>query len=404
MSNGAVIWQQKVSPELPEQEGYKIIPEGFDPQVQCSIEQGYFVFTMMPSLRCDLSCPHCYLSLEQRRHSPIMTVDQLEVACKKVDDYYEEQTHLKQKVIIFYWYGGEPTQMGQEYMLDAFERIKSIFTEEKGYYIRHEILTSLVFVDESWFDVFRTWGRGHFQTSFDGLMRGKSYVRKWDKKVREAVARGLAVSTISVVNNELMADGPRAVLDYLCDLGIEEASFLPFMLNEQNEGMKYEKFAPPMSGYSDFMIELTSYWYEKKAGGEKVPYIGQMSYIIGHLGGSPATNVAGQTMFLLPDGDFVLPDYKSGYLEFMKPFGNIFEQSFSEVVNSRSRKDYMRRQYTRNYNEECLSCEHSNHCIMEFWKDNREGDDCFGAKRYVEWLISKEDKEQALAHDTPMLF
>lgn len=405
MSSNPIIWkQQSVLPALPEQENYKIIPDGFNPQVQCSIEQGYFVFTMMPSLRCDLNCPHCYLSIEQRRNSPIMTVDQLEIACKKVDDYYEAQTHLKQKVIIFYWYGGEPTQMGQDYMLDAFNRIKNIFTKNKGYYIRHEILTSLVFVDESWFEIFRTWGRGHFQTSFDGLMRGKSYVRKWDKKVREAVSRGLAVSTISVVNNELMSDGPRAVLDYLCDLGIQEASFLPFMLNEQNDGSKYEKFAPPMHGYSDFMIELTEYWYEKKAKGDFVPYIGQMSYIIGHLGGSAAANVAGQTMFLLPDGEFVLPDYKSGYLEFMKSFGNIFEQSFKEVITSRERRDYMRRQYTRNYNEECLSCDHSNHCIMEFWKDNREGDDCFGAKRYVDWLIKKESVFKALSHDTPMLF
>lgn len=27
---------------------------------------------------------------------------------------------------------------------------------------------------------------------------------------------------------------------------------------------------------------------------------------------------------------------------------------------------------------------------MEFWKDNKENDDCFGAKKYVNWLVERE--------------
>lgn len=390
--------------EHPEQSNFKEIPDDFCLNTQTSIETGYFVFTMMPSLRCSLSCPHCYLTLDQRRNSPIMTVEQLKTACLKVDDYYQGKPEIKRKVIIFYWYGGEPTEMGQDYMLSAFNIIKEIFSEEKGYYIRHDILTSLINIDESWMDIFKSWGRGHFQTSFDGLMRGKGYMRRWDKRVRQAVAEGLSVSTISVINNELMEDGPRAVLDYLCELQIDEASFLPFMLNVQNEGQKYEKYAPPMDGYSDFMIELTEYWYELKAKGVKVPYIGQMSYIVSRKDMPVSANIAGQTMFLLPEGDFVLPDYENGYLEYMKPFGNIFNESFEEVITSKSRRDYIRKQYTRNKNIECMTCEYKNQCIMEFWKPNREGDECFGAKRYVTWLTKKEATEQALSHDKPMMF
>jgi hypothetical protein len=26
---------------------------------------------------------------------------------------------------------------------------------------------------------------------------------------------------------------------------------------------------------------------------------------------------------------------------------------------------------------------------MEFWKDNRPGDDCFGGREYVEWLLER---------------
>jgi Arylsulfatase regulator (Fe-S oxidoreductase) len=397
-------WLKKSNLNLPIQTDYKKLPNDFDPKTQTSIEKGFFVFTMMPSLRCSLNCPHCYLTKEQRRNSPIMTLEQLELACKKVHDYYKEKTDIKQKVIIFYWYGGEPTELGQEYMLSAFEKISSIFLEEDGYYIRHEILTSLISIDSSWFDVFKTWGRGHFQTSFDGLMRGKTYVKRWEQRVKEAISNGLAVSTISVVNRELMKDGPRAVLEYLSNLNIEEASFLPFMLNEQNKGLKYEKLAPPMEEYSNFMIELTTYWYERKKDGLHVPHIGQMSYIAAHFGGDASSNIAGQTMFLLPEGDFVLPDYRDGYLEYMKPFGNILSQSFKEVINSPLRREYIRKQYTRNYNSECQNCDFQNNCIMEFWKENRKGDDCFGAKKYVAWLNKMEDENKFLQNEMPILF
>ena len=64
-----------------------------------SIESGYFIFTLMPSLRCSLNCPHCYLSLEQRRNSPIMTIEDLTTAALKVDAYYEKQKIAKKTIV-----------------------------------------------------------------------------------------------------------------------------------------------------------------------------------------------------------------------------------------------------------------------------------------------------------------
>lgn len=364
-----------------------------------SIEQGYFVFTMMPSLRCSLNCPHCYLTLDQRRNSPVMTLKDLGVVLGKVDEYYARKRPGKPKVIVFYWYGGEPTEMGLPWFLGALKLIGETFTREKGYETRHDILTSLLNIEDDWFRVFQTYGRGQFQTSFDGLMRGKGYVKKWDKRVRQAVEHGLRVSTISVVNHELFKDGPVAILDYLTELGIQEASFLPFMLNEQNKGEKYEKFAPPMSEYSRFMIELTQHWIALTRAGKKPPMIGQMAYILSRQNLPIEANIPGQTLFLLPNGDFVLPDYKEGWLEFMQPFGNILTQSFEDVLTSRARRAYIRRQYTRNLNPECVTCDRKHTCIMEFWKENRSGDDCFGAKRYVDWL-AQHDEIRSLMDDS----
>lgn len=351
-----------------------------------TIENGYFVLTLMPSLFCHLRCPHCYLSLAERRDRTTLSPELIEETCRKIDAYWDERGIAK-RTVVCYWYGGEPTSMGIPLFTDMVERINAVFDPAKGYEVSHTVLTSLVSMKDDWYDVFRRYGGNHFQTSYDGDMRGGSYVKKWDRKVRDAVAAGLGVSTISVVNREILEQGPAATLDYLADLGIRETSWLPFMWNDQNATGAYDRYAPTMNAWSDFMIAITRRWCERKEAGLATPEIGQMRFILAQGERGAFANIAGQTMFLMPNGDFVLPDYRIGWKEFMRSFGNILEQDFASVLRSPERRAYIRRQVTRNRNPECASCEHGDRCVMEFWKDNREGDDCFGGRRYVEWLM-----------------
>ncbi len=368
-----------------------------------SIENGYFIFTLMPSLFCRLRCPHCYLTLEQRQDPTILAVADLRAACEKIDAYFTRRG-LKQKTIICYWYGGEPTSMGREYFTAACEAIGEVFAEAKGYTVKHTVLTALIGVDPAWFPLFDRWGKGEVQSSFDGLMRGKGYLRQWEQKAREVVAFGLRFSTISVVNSELLQAGPAQTMDYLAQLGVAETSWLPFMWNEQNDGEKYETFAPTMEAWCHFMVALTERWIERREAGLAAPEIGQLRFILGQRRMPTLSNIAGQTLFLLPDGEFVLPDYRNGWQEFMQPFGNILTQSFEEVLTSPARRRYLRRQVLRNGNPECRDCDHAGHCVMEFWKDNRPGDVCFGAKPYVEWVLDKAPRIEALTGTDPTLY
>jgi len=357
-----------------------------------SIESGYFIFTLMPSLRCSLNCPHCYLSKEQRRNSEIMSLENLEKASIKVDEYYQKRG-IKHKVIIFYWYGGEPTEMGIEYIEKATIMLNKIFSSEKGYITKHTILTSLLTIDtDIWFPFFKKYGDNYFQSSFDGLMRGKNYVKKWEEKIIKAKEAGLDVGAISVVNNELLKDGATAVMDYLSKLRIKEISFLPFMWNEQNNGKAYDKYAPSMNAWSDFMIEASKYYFQAKKENKYVPEIGQLHFILNQMKKELMANVAGQTLFLLPNGDLTLPDYKNGYQEYMRVFGNILKDDFESILAGKERRFYLKKQVLRNNNEECLNCEHANKCVMEFWKKNRKDDDCFGGKKYIEWLLDYVNK------------
>jgi sulfatase maturation enzyme AslB (radical SAM superfamily) len=369
-----------------------------------TIENGYFVFTLMPSLFCHLRCPHCYLSLAERKDRTVLSPDLIEETCRKIDAYWDAK-RIEKRTVICYWYGGEPTSMGIPLFSEMVERINGVFREDKGYTVKHTVLTSLVSMKDEWFDVFRKYGEGHFQTSYDGDMRGGSYVKKWERRVREAVAAGLKVTTISVVNREILEKGPVATLDYLSDLGVVETSWLPFMWNDQNADGAYDRFAPTMAAWSQFMQALTERWLERKALGLHVPEIGQMRFVMGQPGRGTFANIAGQTMFLMPNGDFVLPDYRTGWKEFMQPFGNILEQDFGQVLSSPARRAYIRRQVKRNGNRECMDCPHSDKCVMEFWKENRPGDDCFGGRNYVEWLGENRSRiDKALGENATAVF
>lgn len=366
-------------------------------QVGNSIEQGHFVLTMMPSLYCDLDCPHCYLSKDERRDPTRLSDEDLATVLKNIDTYYDEKG-LSHKVIHSYQYGGEPTSMGVaafEQMLDTIDRI---LCKEKGYAVRHTILTSLVEMDiEEWKPLFLERCGGFLQSSYDGRMRGGAYMKKWHDKMTHARSVGLTLSTISVVNERILQEGPVETLEYLSDLGVVEASFLPFMWNEQNDGKKYEKLAPTMDKWSEFMIEISEHWLKMRQAGKHCPEIGQMRFIEAQTSNQdPVSNIAGQTLFLMPNGDYALPDYTKGWQEYMNRFANGIRKPFHEVLQSPKRRAYIRKQLTRNNNEDCLSCSHSDKCVMEFWKVNRPDDDCFGGLKYVTWVMENLHKIDAV--------
>lgn len=356
-----------------------------------SIENGYFVLTMMPSLFCPYNCSHCYLSKEQRRDSYVMPISDVRRILIKIDEYYSK-SGIQNKKIVAYFYGGEPLSMG----LDYFEQMMSVFSEvlskEKGYTVNHIILTSLLGEDlDIWGPFVEKYCDGYLQTSFDGLMRGKGYLKKWERKVKEAVDGGLNVGTISVVNSELIKAGADSTIDYLSELGIVETGWLPFMENLQNKGIKYDKYAPSMTAFNDFMIALLDRWSWRTHNNYYSPRIGEAMFAANNLSVSGMNNLAVQTLFLLPNGDICLPDYRDGYTEYMNVFGNILKESFLDVLHSPKRQEYLRRQLFRNHNPECQECEFSQSCLLEFAKPFRENDECFGAKRFIEYLSQHSD-------------
>lgn len=365
------------------------------------IEQGRLILTMMPSLQCKLDCPHCYLSKQQRHSKDCLTLEQIKTTVEKINHYYQNK-NIHNAAIDIYWYGGEPTIMGIELFSDRCTIINSAFKNHK---VKHTLLSALVGVNlDKWTAVIKKYCNSKIQTSYDGLMRGERYDKAWQKQVVRAHNNGLKVNTLSVFNQSIQKQGYEKTFIKLGALGIRECGWLPFQKNTRNDetGM-YDKHATTMDEFSNFMIDFTrlndATNFESEASNSKGKYSNansknQASFLIGNelfinsmnANGISLSNTGAQTVFLMPNGDMVMPDYDKNNIEFMKVFGNILTQSFEQILTSKSRIDWRRKQMTRNNNKECLECNNWHCCLMEFWKNNNKGDDCYGAKRYVDWV------------------
>jgi radical SAM protein with 4Fe4S-binding SPASM domain len=376
------------------------------------IEQGRLILTMMPSLYCKLDCPHCYLTKQQRHSKDCLTLEQIKTTVEKIKRYYQ-QKEIHKATIDIYWYGGEPTTMGVALFSDRCTIINNTFKNHK---VKHTLLSALVGVNlDDWTPVINQYCNSKIQTSYDGLMRGKRYDQAWQKQVVRAHNNGLKVNTLSVFNQFIKNDGYHKTFIKLSELGIRECGWLPFQKNIRNDetGM-YDKHSTSMDEFSDFMIDFTmlndTTNFEGKDSNSKGEYSNsnsesqssnsesKASFLIGNelfinsmnINGSSLSNTGAQTVFLMPNGNMVMPDYDSNNIEFMKVFGNILTQSFEQILTSKSRRDWLRRQLNRNNNKECLECDSWHCCLMEFWKNNNNNnnnnDDCYGAKKYVEWL------------------
>jgi len=141
-----------------------------------------------------------------------------------------------------------------------------------------------------------------------------------------------------------------------------------------------------------------------KAAGRYVPEIGQVNYVLTRRKEPLLTNVAAQTLYLMPNGDFALPDYQKGFQEYMRSFGNIIDEDFASILKGKERKSFLRKQVMRDNAVECNSCEHANKCVMEFWKQNRKDDDCSGGKRYIEWLLDYVKKNNIIYDNEVILY
>jgi hypothetical protein len=95
------------------------------------------------------------------------------------------------------------------------------------------------------------------------------------------------------------------------ELGIRECGWLPFQKNIRNDntGM-YDEHSTSMNEFSDFMIGFTNLNNDTHADDGSVFLIGNEMFINSmNINGTSMSNTGAQTVFLMPNGDMVMPNY-----------------------------------------------------------------------------------------------
>lgn len=342
--------------------------------------EGRLILTMMPSLACKLSCPHCYLTQEQRRSTAILSLNSVERLARDLAALWRS---VEDPQLDVYWYGGEPLQnLSPELFVEMAECLGGV-----GGRVRHTVLSSLVGVDLApWAPVLRQYADSVIQTSWDGPLRGERHVQHQERNIQHAHSLGLSVDTLSVVNKGMIAQGPKAALEWLIAQRIRHAGWLPMQRNHRNRATgEYDRHAPSMNAFSDFMIEITD--LARNTPG--APLIGEAHFIVS-MRGHVFANRGLQTLFLLPDGDLAMPDYRADGTEFLQRFGNVADGLFP-VLTGTDYASWRCKQMQCNGNPECVECDLNDCCLMEFWKPNSPHDDCMGASKYVRHVLSHSD-------------
>lgn len=370
-----------------------------------NIENGYFILTMFPTLKCEINCPHCYLTKEQRSGENSLSPEVFTDMLIKVKQYYLDKNITSPK-IIFYWYGGEPTVLPLDYYKELIAIQKEILP--KSFSIKNQFLINLQKFQPKWLQFFKNETDNYFQSSYDYLMRGENYLNNWIKNINKSVKMGFNVGAISVFNST-MINKEEIIYKQISKLNLVEIGFLPFMKNYTNladEAKEYKKWYGNMFEFSKFLINFTKLHIEDLKQNKKTFRIGNIAHILKKQEFKHTySNIAGQTMFFYENGDFGLPDYFDNYLdrkeieyqdvEFVNIFKNISKNSFEDVLNSENRENFIEKQINVNNDRRCLSCEYKKLCTMEIWKSSNidNSGECPGSYNFIEYIIEKLPKE-----------
>jgi len=156
---------------------------------------------------------------------------------------------------------------------------KEIFP--KTYKIKNHFLTNLFTLDGDWLDFLHHECENYFQTSYDYMMRGENYLKRWLKNVKKTVKMDFDISAINVFNNTMIGKEVE-IYSQLKDIGVKEIGFLPFMKNYANladDAKEYKKWYANMEDLSNFLIKFLQLHIEDLKTNPNTFRIGNIAHI-----------------------------------------------------------------------------------------------------------------------------
>ncbi len=316
-------------------------------------------FIIKVTRQCNLDCSYCY---EKPFHGDParFTVPKIEQVFSRLLNYYRRQRG--RTFLHFVWHGGEPTIIPASFYWKALDLQDRMFSKRK-FIVKNDIQTNLVHLTDEYIELFKT-GRFSLGVSFDVANENRRL--KNGAPSEELVLRNMELlrshrirhGSICVITRQNIRRID-AIYRFFADRNIS-IQVLPVC---HMTSASFRKYGVTPAAYAKAMIKLFDLWfYDKDADMMISDFASMIAGLTDTVDGRRicmlCPNCVEDVMHIGPDGTAYACDRMD-----REPFiyGNIFRESFSDIMNSPARRFLLSR--TEQIAKECGGCRYYRHCF-----------------------------------------
>jgi uncharacterized protein len=311
---------------------------------------------------CNLRCTYCY-EFAELGHKRAMTLDQLRTMMMTVKDLAIAR---KLKRVNFHWHGGEPFMIPLSRWNEIADLADEVFAPETiAFQVTHSVQTNLTILTDGHLEFLKS--RRLFQSvgvSFD-VVGG----RRVDLKGRDSnatVASNVATLMETDVDFGFLAVLSKQTLPHVESiysafdkLGVV-VRFLPFYVSAFEEQIPVHEVTGPEIATA--FKRVFDAWLQSPTATDAVPVDDMMSFALRYLTNTPPRTfdaAKDECVFIINTDGEVYPTSFSNANE--GSFGNVFRQSFDEIIESKQRKAATAKSaaLVQRY---CASCKYKGSC------------------------------------------
>lgn len=381
------------------------------------------LYHIYPTMKCNLSCQHCFLHQEVRDQKESMTTEEFRhVVDMMAADFCKDNEASFAEVTII---GGEPTLMAPAFYLENIPYLRKKFSESNKP-ISLTIVTNFTTIKAlkryaDLFDVVSTsyeWDRFDSQLLISGSSAPKK--EKWWDNLKEWTGEQRSIA-ISIATTKETVKNWREMFELLYETGVR--FFQVNLMHPDGELMKgilsdedYRHFdrhrdeiltnpmaklnyhykpkengiMPSFEEEAEFLISLTKWIDEKNDNGLVIyPINSHKESIKTGFGNSDIACPASGAMCITTTGEVSGCTIESGKLD-MISYGNALRDSLDDIMNSEIRKQHVDSLIIKPI--ACYGCEYYYFCQGScsfrelFWNSEDEKSECHGLKSYFNYI------------------
>ena len=325
---------------------------------------------MVPTTKCNLSCRHCF----EEKTDHVMSLEELTVVMDKLGEYCRQQGF---RTLNLYWQGGEVLTLGTNWFEGMGDIVARQFTGSRVK-VQHRMQSNLISYNARWKPVIASIFNNSIGSSLDhpSLYRGfqtvygDAFNEVWLKYCNRAMADGIEVSVISVLNEASLKLPPEDFLSFYSDrMGLANMQInFPFSIHA-SQNIQASYFLDPEE-MGRFLADLFTAWVNPKNSWHHRININPFGELIDVFSLAPrqsrcnciwSGNCADSFFSIGPDSSVGLCDcWVTSLPDFM--FGNLQTDAFDEILESHPRQR-LRNRIDWVLASDCADCDYLGICF-----------------------------------------